>query len=250
MNVSQISRLWQNRPKDGRIDNIEPRKMSSNVTSSNGIMSAAKRVSKKVAETPAVVTAPVVEAPKAKTTKKAEKKVEAPVTTTTTTVTTPVTTPAVAVTEEVKLEQEVKDAVANLVKLRESLTEAIKHTQKLQKKAAKLQKVADKRRKRKAEVGADGKPARISIFQIPQALSTELCSFMGRTAGSKESRSNVTKFVTKYIKDHNLKTDKHSINPDAKLKALLKVPEGETLSYFNLQKYLNIHYIKTTTTTA
>ncbi len=234
--------------------------MSSNVTSTNGIMSAAKRVSKKVAEAPApvVVTAPVVEAPtKAKATKKTEKKVEAtttttpvvtaPVTTTTTTTTTPVAT---TVSEEVKLEQEVKDAVANLVKLRESLTEAIKHTQKLQKKAAKLQKVADKRRKRKAEVGADGKPARVSIFQIPQALSTELCSFMGRAAGSKESRCNVTKFVTTYIKDHNLKVDKHSINPDAKLKALLKVPEGETLSYFNLQKYLNVHYIKPTKTTA
>jgi chromatin remodeling complex protein RSC6 len=212
-------------------------------------MSAAKRVSKKVAETPApvVATAPVVEAPKAKaTTKKTEKKVEAapaPVV-----VAAPVVTAApVAVTEEVKLEQEVKDAVANLVKLRESLTEAIKHTQKLQKKAAKLQKVADKRRKRKTEVGADGKPARVSIFQIPQALSTELCSFLGRAAGSKESRCNVTKFVTKYIKDHNLKVDKHSINPDAKLKALLKVPEGETLSYFNLQKYLNVHYIKNTT---
>ncbi len=246
------------RPKGGRIDNIEPRKMSTNVTSSNGIMSAAKRVSKKVAEAPVVSTivaaTPVVEAPKAKATKKAEKKVEAPVTTVTTTapvvVTAPVATPVVTVTEEVKLEQEVKDAVANLIKLRESLTEAIKHTQKLQKKAAKLQKVADKRRKRKVEVGADGKPVRISIFQIPQALSTELCSFLGVTAGSKESRCNVTKFVTKYIKDHNLKVDKHSINPDAKLKSLLKVPEGETLSYFNLQKYLNIHYIKNVPATA
>jgi chromatin remodeling complex protein RSC6 len=244
------------RPKDPRIICIEPRKMSANVSSSNGIMNAAttsaksaKRVSKKVEEAPApvVVAAPVVEATKAKATKKAEKKVEAPVAATTTTTTAPVATTTPAVAEEIKLEQEVKDAVANLVKLRESLTEAIKSTQKLQKKAARLQKVADKRRKRKAEAGADGKPARISIFQVPQPLSNELCSFMGCSNGSKESRSNVTKFVTKYVKDHNLKTDKHSINPDAKLKALLKVPEGETLSYFNLQKYLNIHYLKNTT---
>ena len=109
--------------------------------------------------------------------------------------------------------------------------------------------MADKRRKRKAEAGADGKPARVSIFQVPQALSTELCSFMGRAAGSKESRSNVTKFVTKYIKDNKL-ADKHKINPDAKLHALLKVPQGESLSYFNLQTYLNVHYIKNTTATA
>jgi chromatin remodeling complex protein RSC6 len=200
----------------------------------------AKRVSKKVEE----VAVAVVEAPKAKATKKVEKKVEAPIVVATPVVAATPVAVSVAVTEEVKLEQEVKDAVANLVKLRESLTEAIKHTQKLQKKAAKLQKVADKRRKRKVEAGADGKPVRISIFQIPQALSNELCSFMGCSNGSKESRSNVTKFVTKYIKDHNLKADKHNINPDAKLKALLKVPETETLSYFNLQTYLNVHYIK------
>jgi hypothetical protein len=251
LTVSQTLRVRQKRPKDGHIDNIEPRKMSSNVTSSNSIMSAApaktaKRVSKKVEEVPVVVSAPVVEAPKAKVAKKTEKKVEATATAVVTTpvvVTAVVTTPVV-VTEEVKLEQEVKDAVANLIKLRESLTEAIKHTQKLQKKAAKLQKVADKRRKRKVEVGADGKPARLSIFQIPQPLSNDLCSFMGSATGSKESRCNVTKFVTKYIKDHNLKVGKHNIVPDAKLKSLLRVPEGETLSYFNLQKYLNIHYIK------
>lgn len=207
---------------------------------------SAKRVSKKTEEAPVpVATVVEVTKPKAKTTKKTETKVEAPVAVTAALVTAPVTATAttsvtVAVSEEVKLEQEVKDAVANLVKLRESLTEAIKHTQKLQKKAAKLQKVADKRRKRKTD------PNAVSIFQIPQSLSTELCTFMGRAAGSKESRSNVTKYVTKYIKDENLKADKHNINPDAKLKALLKVPETVTLSYFNLQTYLNSHYIKPT----
>jgi chromatin remodeling complex protein RSC6 len=213
---------------------------------------SAKRVSKKTEEA-AVPVVTVVEVKdtkaKAKTTKKTETKVEAPVAVAVTapvvtapvvTATTTTTATTVAVSEEVKLEQEVKDAVANLVKLRESLTEAIKHTQKLQKKAAKLQKVADKRRKRKTD------PNAISIFQIPQSLSTELCTFMDRPAGSKESRSNVTKYVTKYIKDQSLKADKHNINPDAKLKALLKVPETVTLSYFNLQTYLNSHYIKPT----
>jgi chromatin remodeling complex protein RSC6 len=57
------------------------------------------------------------------------------------------------------------------------------------------------------------------------------------------SRSEVTKAVNNYVKEHNLK-NKHDIKPDAALKKLLGVPEGEQLTYFNLQRYLNKHYLK------
>jgi chromatin remodeling complex protein RSC6 len=57
------------------------------------------------------------------------------------------------------------------------------------------------------------------------------------------SRSNVTKAVTTYIKEKGLK-NKHDIKPDAPLRKLLAVPETEALTYFNLQRYLNKHYIK------
>jgi chromatin remodeling complex protein RSC6 len=53
----------------------------------------------------------------------------------------------------------------------------------------------------------------------------------------------VTKAVTAYVKTHNLK-DKHTIKPDAKLKSLLGVTDADVLTYFNLQKYLNHHYLK------
>jgi chromatin remodeling complex protein RSC6 len=66
---------------------------------------------------------------------------------------------------------------------------------------------------------------------------------MGRPAGSKESRSNVTKFVTTYVKEKNLK-DKHDIHADAPLLKLLGLTKEDKLTYFNLQKYLNTHYIK------
>jgi chromatin remodeling complex protein RSC6 len=58
------------------------------------------------------------------------------------------------------------------------------------------------------------------------------------------SRSEVTKAVNVYVKEKNLK-DKHAIKPDAALKKLLAVPEDVELTYFNLQKYLNHHYVKT-----
>ena len=157
---------------------------------------------------------------------------------------------AVAEVEEVRLEAEAKSITARLLAVRETVSELISEAKRLEKKAAKVQKLADKRRRRKAPVeGEEGKPARISIFQIPTAISPALCAFMGRAAGSKESRSNVTKFITTYVKEKNLK-DKHDIKGDAALLKLLNLKAEDKLTYFNLQKYLNVHYLKAEPATA
>ena len=146
--------------------------------------------------------------------------------------------------EEEKLETKVKSLTARLVKMREELSEMISEAKRLEKAAAKVQKVADKRRRRKAPAeGEEGKPARVSFFQVPTGISPALCAFLGRPAGSLESRSNVTKFITGYVKEHNL-MNKRDINADAKLLTLLGLKEGDKLTYFNLQKYLNTHYLK------
>ena len=145
--------------------------------------------------------------------------------------------------EEVRLETEAKSITARLLAVRETVSELISEAKRLEKKAAKVQKLADKRRRRKVVEGEPGKPARVSIFQVPTGLTPELCSFMGRPAGSLESRSNVTKFITKYVSDNNLK-NKHDINADAKLLKLLRLTKEDKLTYFNLQKYLNVHYLK------
>jgi chromatin remodeling complex protein RSC6 len=151
---------------------------------------------------------------------------------------------AAVVPEEVRLEAEAKAITARLLAVRETVSELISEAKRMEKKAAKLQKVADKRRRRKVVEGEEGKPARISIFQIPTNISPALCAFMGRPAGSQESRSNVTKYITNYVKEKNLK-NKHDINGDAALLKLLNLKKEDKLTYFNLQKYLNIHYIKT-----
>jgi hypothetical protein len=223
--------------------------MSSNTSSATGIMSAsktaAKRVSKKTEDAPAVA-APAAPAPAAaaKPAKAVSKKAEAPAAAPAP-VAAPVAAPAAApVAEEVRLEAEVKAVTASLLAVRETLSGLITEAKKLEKKAAKLQKVADKRRRRqKAAEGEEGKPARISIFQVPVALSPELCKFMGRPTGSLESRSNVTKHITNYVREKGLK-NKHDIVPDTSLRALLNLKEGEQLTYFNLQKHLNVHYPK------
>jgi chromatin remodeling complex protein RSC6 len=156
----------------------------------------------------------------------------------------PATASAAAEPEEVRLETEAKSITARLLAVRETVSELISEAKRLEKKAAKVQKLADKRRRRKVVEGEPGKPVRVSIFQVPTGLTPELCAFMGRPAGSLESRSNVTKFITKYVSDNNLK-NKHDINADAKLLKLLRLNKEDKLTYFNLQKYLNVHYLKT-----
>ncbi len=241
--------------------------MSANPSSATGIMNAAtgaaktsaKKVSKKSDETvaapvAAAAAAPVAAAAAPKAVKaKAEKKVEAAPVVAAPAVAAPVAAaPAPAAdaaaapaAEEVRVEATVKAHTARMLAIRETLSSLITESKKLEKAVAKLQKAAEKRRRRKAGAeGADGAAKRPCAFNLPRALSPELCSFMNMPAGSQESRSNVTKYLTNYFKENNLK-NKHDIKPDAKLKKLLKLNDGDKLTYFNLQKFLNPHYIKT-----
>lgn len=213
--------------------------------SSSSAKSVAKKVNKKTDETPvAVAVAPVVAATPAAAPKGKKAAAAAPAPVAAAPVAAEPVAEAAEVVEEVRLDTEVKAVTSRLLALREMVSELVTEAKRLEKKSTKLQKLADKRRKRKAPVeGEEAKPARVSIFQIPTDISPQLCAFLGRPAGGQESRSNVTKFVTTYVKEQNLK-NKHDINPDAKLRALLNVKADEKLTYFNLQKYLNPHYLK------
>ena len=57
----------------------------------------------------------------------------------------------------------------------------------------------------------------------------------------------VTREINNYIRTYNLQDPENGrhINPDEKLAALLKIPDGENLTYFNLQKYMSPHFFKT-----
>ena len=228
----------------------------SSASASAAPKTVAKRVAKKTEDVPVAVAAPAA-APVAE--KKVTKKAAASASVATPVAVaapapvaaavaspTPTPTPAAAVpaVEEVRLETEVKAVTARLLAVREVVSELISEAKRLEKKATKLQKVADKKRRRKAPVeGEEGKPARVSIFQVPTGISPALCAFMGLPAGSLESRSNVTKYITTYVRENNLK-NKHDIKADAKLLALLGLKESDSLTYFTLQRYLNVHYLK------
>jgi chromatin remodeling complex protein RSC6 len=204
----------------------------------------APAATKKAAASAPVAAAPAATAAPVKKAKAAAAPVAAAATAAPVASAAPVAATETEVVEEVRLESEAKSITARLLAVRETVSELISEAKRLEKKAAKVQKLADKRRRRKAPVeGEEGKPARVSIFQIPTDISPALCAFMGRAAGSQESRSNVTKFITTYVKEKNLK-NKHDITADAALLKLLNLTAEDKLTYFNLQKYLNVHYLK------
>ena len=117
---------------------------------------------------------------------------------------------------------------------------------KLQKNMAKHVK-ENSRRNRKRKAPAGDKPRRApSGFAKPALISKELCTFLGKPAGTEMARTEVTKHLTSDIKEHNLQdqANKRKIVPDAALKKLLNVKASDELTYFNLQKYMKVHFPK------
>jgi chromatin remodeling complex protein RSC6 len=60
------------------------------------------------------------------------------------------------------------------------------------------------------------------------------------------ARTLVTSEINTYIRENNLKdpTNGRQINADAKLAALLQLKADDKLTYFNLQRYMRIHFEK------
>ena len=59
------------------------------------------------------------------------------------------------------------------------------------------------------------------------------------------ARTEVTKYIIQYIKSNKLpdKTNKKIIKPDSALKSLLDLKPEDEVTYFNLQKYMNKHFV-------
>jgi upstream activation factor subunit UAF30 len=83
-----------------------------------------------------------------------------------------------------------------------------------------------------------------SGFVKPTLISKELSEFLGKSDGAEMARTEVTREINAYIRNNNLqdKENGRRINPDTKLKSLLKLKKGEELTYFNLQRYMSPHF--------
>lgn len=80
-------------------------------------------------------------------------------------------------------------------------------------------------------------------FNKPLDVSDKMRAFLKLGAEDKVSRSQVTKLINEYVTEKGLKAGQQ-ITLDATLKDLLAPPEGTQITFLNIQKYINPHYIK------
>ena len=115
----------------------------------------------------------------------------------------------------------------------------------LEKTVSREMKNAQKASSKKRRSNVNRKP---SGFVKPTRISDELAEFLGKTIGTEMARTDVSKEINTYIQANSLqdKQNGRRIHPDEKLTKLLKYSQGEELTYFNLQRYMKHHFMKST----
>jgi len=142
----------------------------------------------------------------------------------------------------------VENPMQNLSEKLAGITALLKETQAGLKIAAreydKLKKIVDKIQKKREN--ARKSP---SGFAKPNKISNELCDFIGVPHGTEKSRTDITRYINSYVKEHNLNkpSNRRVILPDEKLKAILNVKEGEEVTFFILQRLISHHFPPKTT---
>ena len=160
----------------------------------------------------------------------------------------PVPVPSeVSAEPQITLEAQFNDLNSKLTALKTLEAEIVGDLRRLQKTVTRHLKEVTKKNKRRTKVDPEDKQKRApSGFAKPTIISDELCEFLGKDHGSEMARTEVTKELTKYIKQYNLQDekDRRKILPDPKLKKLLYIQDGQEVTYFNLQKYMKVHFPK------
>ena len=232
---------------------------SSSVSKSNKMPAAKKSDAPKTvaAPTPVAVVAPappkVKAEPKAKAVKSvAPAKAEVTVPTVITPSAEPVST-APAVSSEAQL-----SALAETLKtLSSELSTRVRDAVKAVQEAAKSAKreARDSKKKKKVDPATMTPEQRAAwekrrannAFLVQRPLTDELCHFMGLKSGETRSQTQVTKFISEYVKTHSCfdPSFKRRILPNAALAKLLRVGDKDEVTYLNLQSFLKVHFIKT-----
>ena len=138
--------------------------------------------------------------------------------------------------------QEFTHLVEQLKVLQNSLKELTVYTSKLEKRVAKDQKVLQKRvNGKRKRTNTSSSP---SGFSKPGPVSDELRTFLKLGKDELIARTEVTKRINAYCKEHGLqgKDDKRVLKPDKTLKTLLRLGKNDELTFFNLQKYMKVHF--------
>lgn len=140
-----------------------------------------------------------------------------------------------------KIFEQFNNIIETMTALKSQIT-LIQNQTKVLEKSIKKQMTALKKEASKNKNKGNRKP---SGFAKPTKVTKELCEFMNKDEGSEIARTEVTCALISYIEQHNLQNEENKkiISPDEKLKSLLNIKDDEVLTYFNLQKFMNKHFI-------
>lgn len=95
-------------------------------------------------------------------------------------------------------------------------------------------------------------PRKLGALEKPVPITDELADFLGLTKGEMFSRQFITQSINKFVKENDLQNPENRryilLESEAglKLKALLRDPD-QPLTFFNIQRYLKVHYPKVET---
>ena len=147
-----------------------------------------------------------------------------------------------------ELAEQFTDFMAKLQQVCAAMSALKSEFRALEKKATRELKAATKAAAKKKRKSGNRQP---SGFVKPTLISPALAAFLGKPEGTEMARTEVTREINGYIRQHKLQDKQNGriIRPDKKLKGLLNIGEGEELTYFNLQKYMSPHFAKAGSTT-
>jgi len=174
----------------------------------------------------------------------------------------PVVTPVVTPVEQT-ITESLKQRFEKLIKSKQDLINELKREiqelRKMQRDLENAVKYASKKTKRKKTPRDDSNPRKPSGFASPVIVSDDLYAFLaqfGVKSSDPIARTDVTRHITSYIKEHDLQNPEHrrEIVPDAALKKLFgpamepKDPNNANsplvYTYLKLQRYLSAHFPK------
>ena len=214
--------------------------------------SDAPKVTKVAEPTPAVAATPAPKAAKAPKAPKAAKATPAVASVTVPTVTSAVEPAAPTASSESQLAALAEQLKTLSTELSTRVRDAVRAVQEAAKSAKREARDSKKKKRRDpATMSPEERKAwearrANNAFLVQRPLTDELCSFMGLKSGEKRSQTEVTKFISEYVKTHSCfdPTFKRRILPNAALAKLLRVSDKEEVTYLNLQSFLKVHFKK------
>lgn len=147
--------------------------------------------------------------------------------------------------KELNLDAEFSEIIAGVQGMQHQLSTFKAHVRNVEKQYARNLKAAVKLGRKNRQNRANRQP---SGFVKPTKISKELAVFLKKPDGTEMARTEVTKEINAYIREHKLQDPKNGrkILADKKLSTLLSLGKNEELTYFNLQKYMSPHFAKAT----